>query len=411
MRVWIFQTGEPLPIDKDGFRQMRAANLAEALIRAGHTVEIWSADFNHFTKTHRRKDEASIRYSENLSLNLIPSIGYKSHFGLFRILDHIQLGLNLRKKLRNSRPPDVAFVGYPPIEPAWVLSRWLSKHDIPFIVDVKDLWPDIYLRAFPRFLEKFITLIIFPYKKMMIKILRLADGISAPSEEFLNFCKSRRASSDSIFDCVNPLTTTLPRLSKVEQNEGLNWLTKENVFQTNKLKIGFVGTLNKNADFDQIIEASSQLDIELVIAGDGPILKSLETKTRYMPNVKLLGWISQIQSSALISRSDLMLIPFKPTEDFQMIITNKFYDSISHGKPILTSLSGALGALIDKYQIGIVYEPRNTIHLMNTLSELQLNRSKIVEMGTNAKKLYDMKFNFESVYGSLVKTLEVLHDK
>jgi hypothetical protein len=62
MRVWIFQTGEPLPIDKDGFRQMRAANLAEALIRAGHTVEIWSADFNHFTKTHRRKDEASIRY-------------------------------------------------------------------------------------------------------------------------------------------------------------------------------------------------------------------------------------------------------------------------------------------------------------------------------------------------------------
>ena len=50
MRVWIFQTGEPLHIDGDNYRPMRAMNLANILIKRGHYVTIWSSAFYHQEK-------------------------------------------------------------------------------------------------------------------------------------------------------------------------------------------------------------------------------------------------------------------------------------------------------------------------------------------------------------------------
>ena len=54
--VWILQTGEPLPTDKDFSRPMRAINLSNKLIEKGHKVILWSSSFNHHNKEHRSND-------------------------------------------------------------------------------------------------------------------------------------------------------------------------------------------------------------------------------------------------------------------------------------------------------------------------------------------------------------------
>ena len=51
--------------------------------------------------------------------------------------------------------PDVVFVGYPPIEISFVMARWVKKKNIPFILDIKDQWPDLILDAFPTFYKIF----------------------------------------------------------------------------------------------------------------------------------------------------------------------------------------------------------------------------------------------------------------
>ena len=150
MKVWILQTGEPLHIDSAGLRPMRAMNLSNALIAKGHQVVLWSSDFDHFSKKHRTGKTSTIQVSENLELRLISSRGYKSHVGLSRLFDHAQLEFNLRKELKNQTPPDVAFIGYPPIETAWVMTNWLARKSVPSLLDVKDAWPDVLLRAFPE---------------------------------------------------------------------------------------------------------------------------------------------------------------------------------------------------------------------------------------------------------------------
>ena len=53
LTVWIFQTGEPLHIDRDDPRPMRAMNLSDFLVNSGHKVVLWSSDFYHQKKEHR----------------------------------------------------------------------------------------------------------------------------------------------------------------------------------------------------------------------------------------------------------------------------------------------------------------------------------------------------------------------
>ena len=94
MKVWILQTGEPLQIDSNNYRPMRVINLSNTLIDHGHNVTIWSSNFDHFTKKHRFNVSKTINYSDQLQIRLIDSLGYDSHFGIRRIIDHIQLAIN-----------------------------------------------------------------------------------------------------------------------------------------------------------------------------------------------------------------------------------------------------------------------------------------------------------------------------
>ena len=91
MKVWIFQTGEPLHSDKDNFRPMRAMNLANALVKKGHNVIIWSSGFYHQKKIQRDKVYKKIFINKKLEIRLIPSPGYKKNISLQRLFDHFTL--------------------------------------------------------------------------------------------------------------------------------------------------------------------------------------------------------------------------------------------------------------------------------------------------------------------------------
>ena len=116
MRVWILQTGEPLHCDLGNPRPMRAMNLADALVKRGHQVVLWSSAFYHQEKTHRSLEAKVIKVSELLEIRLIPSCGYEANIGLKRLRDHFQLARNLKKLLVGQNPPDVAFIGYPQLK-------------------------------------------------------------------------------------------------------------------------------------------------------------------------------------------------------------------------------------------------------------------------------------------------------
>ena len=168
MKIWILQTGEPLHCDGGAPRPMRAMNLADALVASGHSVRLWSSAFYHQEKRHRAADFQSIDINSSLTIELVPSPGYRRNVGVDRLFDHAVLARNLKMKLRsisNDERPEVIFVGYPPIEVAAVMLRWARDHSIPSVIDVKDQWPALFVDAFPGALQSIARLMFAPDRK------------------------------------------------------------------------------------------------------------------------------------------------------------------------------------------------------------------------------------------------------
>ena len=299
MRIWIFQTGEPLHIDNLSYRPMRAMNLANFLVQRGHEVTIWSSAFFHQEKQHRSLAYQAIKVHDSLEIKLIPSSGYKKNIGLARIVDHIRLAINLRKLLANEHltAPDAAFVGYPPIETAYVMTCWLKKKSIPYIVDVKDQWPSIFVERCPKPLRVLARTFFFLHFLMGKAVLRNANVVSSISSSFLNWCyefSGRPVSKDGL---VVPLTVkndTYPRRMRKNRKNAL--MSKGVNLNDGQPKFCFVGSLSAAFDFGPIFEAAEQfeskeIEVQFLICGDGDEANKLKKRAAHLRNVVFLGWV------------------------------------------------------------------------------------------------------------------------
>jgi glycosyltransferase involved in cell wall biosynthesis len=395
-------------MDSSGLRPMRAMNLSNALIDKGHQVVLWASDFDHFSKKHRTGKASIIRVSENLEIRLISSRGYKSHVGLSRLFDHAQLGFNLKKELKNQKPPDVAFVGYPPIETAWVMTNWLAKLRIPTMVDVKDAWPDVLLRAFPKAFRGVARLLLTPYFLMMRSIFKKASALSSISEPFLAWSLEAAKRVNNQFDSVAILTSPDEDFPQKElENSRIFW-DSMSVTDKSNLRCFYVGSLTETLNFDGVIFAAQNSDIEFVIAGTGPTEKTLRLATKDLPNVIMPGWVSSTQAKVLADRSTFMLAPYANLEDFSISLPNKFLDAMKYSKPILTSIPGYAASFVEKKGIGIVYSNKDLSSLLATLKKFREDPNTIASLATNSAAVFEELFTFDKVYGELVCKLQLL---
>ncbi len=410
MKVWILQTGEPLQIDPFGLRPMRAMNLSTRLIARGHDVTIWSSDFDHFSKSHRFGRPTTLSPSENLTIRLLASSGYKSNRGLARLLDHTILAINLLRELRKENPPDIAFVGYPPIEVAWVMTRWLKKNSVPSMLDVKDAWPEVLMRAFPLKLGKLARFLLSPYFIMMKSVFKNSDFISSISPDFLNWALSVTGRSKNEFDRVTFLTSPKQNVSSEELTQAEYFWDQLGIFDDNSLRGSYIGTLTDALSFERVVEAAIQTGAQIVISGTGPKAKQLKELTAGISNIIYPGWLSSAQAQVLSARSNFLLAPYDDLDDFMISLPNKFLDAMSFGRPIFSSLSGYSEGFIRLHKIGDTYSNSTPGSLSKLIFQLSDNPIGLYLEKDESVKLFNESFSGEVVYEELVTTLESINE-
>jgi ubiquinone/menaquinone biosynthesis C-methylase UbiE/glycosyltransferase involved in cell wall biosynthesis len=390
---------------------MRAMNLTDELLSKGHRVVLWTSDFDHFSKKSRFGTATTITHSNLLTIKLIPSIGYKAHKSLVRFWDHLQLACNLRKMLRGQIPPDVAFVGLPPIESAWVISHWLKKHRIPFLADIKDTWPENYVDLFPKKIRFVGKLVFAPLFGMRNWIMRNANGVVSITNDFLAWARVASKTTSKGFDYVAPLVPSEKIHTNQEELAAEDWLDRNHIMNDGTPRAYFVGSLNSVFDFEPILFAAKKLSIEFVICGEGPLRLALENQFRGIKNVKFLGWVNQTQSDALARRSTFALAPVRDRQDFNMSVPNKFYDAIRHGNPIIATDHGVSAEFIKSNRIGACYDGSDVGSLATTIESLLHAPGILAEMSNASENLFRKSYNYSKVYGDLLIHIQKLVSK
>jgi glycosyltransferase involved in cell wall biosynthesis len=409
--IWVFQTGEPLHVDGEQARPMRAMNLSNSLVERGHQVVLWSSAFYHQEKRLRSKIATRTRISDQLEIRLIPSIGYRRHIGFGRLIDHAQLAFNLKKMLHDGEPlPAAAFIGFPPIETAAALTRWLATRGVPVLLDVKDQWPSLFLDAVPALFRPLGRLALWPYFYLAGRAMREATGLSAMADDFLDWALKVVGRERSDMDGVFPLTSPSGQVSGPQLAEARKRWDERGILDDGRPRVCFVGSFMSIFDFKPVQEAAKiavrgATPCEFVICGDGGSSAELRTMMAGLPNVHFPGWVDRPQIEALAERSLAAIAPYRNIESFTRSIPNKVVDALSLGLPILCPLKGEVESLIAS-GVGLRYgtDTGRTFH--DCLQILTSDPALQKAMSKRAHALYAERFSFEMVYGGLVGHLE-----
>ncbi len=75
-------------------------------------------------------------------------------------------------------------------------------------------------------------------------------------------------------------------------------------------RVLFAGRLAPEKRLEQVAEAARRLpDLEILVAGDGPLGPWLEARCRELPNLTQLGWVSRARVLNLIDSADCLVLP------------------------------------------------------------------------------------------------------
>lgn len=411
MKICIFQTGEPLHIDKGNYRPMRCMLLADKLIDKGHKVSIISSAFFHQRKIHRSKNLSVYDINDNLKIYLIPSIGYKKHISLLRILDHFILAYNLYFFLNKNKKfkPDKFFIGYPPILSSLVISLWCRRNNVPYMVDVKDKWPEQFLEPFSQYIKLFLRPFVEPYFISSRWVFRNANKITSITDGYIDWIKNFAFINKKNIFFVSPLIRKPLVLTDEQNKEALNAWQKNNLNIKEVKYFCFVGSFTKSFDFNFIYKSAKLLirihpEVKFIICGSGDQYIKILRKFSSSQNIIVFGEINKFMAKVLINNSLATLAPYKNNQNFRDHIPNKIIESLENKTPFITTLDGKLKSIIEKYDNGIYVE--NEKHIDISKYEKIINDKDYQNyLISNAEKSFKKLFDFNNTFDNIVENL------
>ena len=408
MLIWLIQTGERLPLES-GVRKMRTAILADKLLERGYRVLWWASAFEHQQKIMISKKDRTFDISERYTIRVLRGCKYRKNISLARYIDHQIVALKFRIQSKKFPKPDIIVASMPDHLLAYEAARYARKSDIPFLVDIRDLWPDIFLDRFQNMGLHGLGRIVLARDFMLLaSLLKSADALAAMSEGILQWGLDKIGRPKGPFDKVFYLGYKVYSDNAISTNDNAEipaWLKK---IENKKLFI-FIGTFGISYELGLILEAARRFDtldktdICFVLAGTGEYFDMIRKKASGLKNVILPGWIGENEIKALLKKAYVGLVPCRSVEN---AMPNKLFEYLSVGLPLISSLEGEMTELVDRYQFGLNYLPGDLEGLYQCMERLVFDSFLHDEMSQNASKFFNKYGDADMIYDEYSSHIE-----
>lgn len=404
MNIWIIQAGELSQLLKQG-KKMRSVMLAYELASRGHEVLWWTSSFDHLSKSWITEIDDKIRLHENIYVQTLKGIGYKKNISLWRVIDHKLVALKFRSIAKKEKKPDCIVSSLPTIDLAYESYKYSIDATLPYIVDVRDPWPDAILDAIPKSYRHIVKpLMVNEFRKTKI-IMSNTKNIVAASNTFLNWALSYASRDREYLDKVFYIGHEKKLADEYNIPAKFN-----NVWELikNKFIVIYVGAITfPNHNPMILIDAAKQLsnhkDILFIIAGDGGLMDTVKESANGLHNVLLTGWLNQEEINFLLKWSSIGVCP--STID-STLMTNKFFAYLNEGLPILSSYGGDIKEIIESNNVGFYYKSDDIVHFTQLLLKLKNDQNMYREMSKCCKVVYEELFNSTVIYKQYAKYIE-----
>ena len=405
MDIWLVTVGESMPTGNN--RVWRTAMLAKLLSDKNKVIR-WTSTFDHQQKEYLYTENTKVKVNENLSrFYLHSNIPYYKNVSFSRIKNHREVAVNFEMEAQKKPLPDLIYCSFPTIELAFSAVSFGEKNNIPVIVDVRDLWPDIFLDLIPSVIKPLGKLFLKDYLNKTKYIFKKAYGITGVSKKYLDFglkyAKREKTERDGVF----PLG--YDDSAKIKFNtEDLEELDKLEI-DPNKINVWFVGSFGKTYDLSPVIEAAREIEntysnVNFIFTGDGENIVKWKKEATNLKNVIFTGWAGKKEIQFISSNSKIGLMAY--AKGAPQGLPNKVFEYMASGLPILSSLQTETKDLLNDKQIGLTYLAESSESFIEELEKLILNLNELEEMGIRSRKVFVNNFKSEIIYNNLKEYIE-----
>lgn len=278
--------------------------------------------------------------------------------------------------------------------------KWFKK--IPFIFEVRDLWPEVPIQM-GAIQNKFLIKATRLFEKTIYKnaehVIALSPGMQDGVLQHIDSDK----------------TTMIPNMAKIEEfwprEENFDLMEKLDL-QKDSFKIIHFGSLGRANGASSIIDAAKLLkgneNVEFLFVGGGSTEGDLkeEVVKNNLTNVKFLGKFGMDKVSEIVNFSDVSIISFSDIPILYTNSPNKLFDSLSAGKPIIVNSAGWTKDIAEKFNCGYYVNPNIPQELVDKILFLKNNTISAKKMGANSRKLAENVYDKSILTKEFVKVVE-----
>ena len=366
----------------------RSYEFARRWIKAGHKVTLITGCFDRGDLKLERKLVQKLTIE---GINVVAgNIKYSNEQSFFRriisFLCFVFFSIYAGLRTKNI---DVIYATSTPLTvgiPAMML-KWLKR--IPFVFEVRDQWPEI------------------PIEMGIIKNRILVKLFLWLEKTIYKCASSIVALSSGQADGVRKVTGEDKQIRVIPNGCDIGMFRLDIDGSTIRLKKGWgdkfvllhAGTMSRVNNPDFVIDAAIRLkehsDIMFVLIGEGNQKPALESRVRELgvTNVGILPAVTKQKLPEIFAAVDVGLMIISNYPILEHNSANKFFDSLSAGKPVLLNYSGWQRKVLEGNTAGFGCELCNLDEFVEKVLYLNSHREELLEMGQNARRIAEEKFD------------------
>lgn len=372
---------------------IRSWYIATGMAQAGHEVVII---------TSHNEPNSIIKVINGITVHYLP-VAYDSDFGFFRrgfsFLSFVWGALNACLKIPNV---DLCYATSTPITVGIVAYALKRKKSIPYIFEVRDLWPEALIQM-GVIKNSIVKKILYALEKKIYstaeKIIALSPGMKEGIQHV----------------CPNKQVLMIPNMSdcsffKFEEKRAL---LEEFFLTKNKFVVSYVGSAgpaNNLMYLVDIINYCSNInrsDIVFLIQAKGhelgKIKKELATASSI---VQFIPYGNKESVKQLLNVSDAVYISFDTKPILETNSPNKFFDALAAGKLTIVNTQGWLKELIEKEEIGFYANPKNPAEFIEKIKPYIKDRTRLLAYQSKARRVAENFYSTEVLIQKLLNELK-----
>lgn len=381
----------------------RYVYLATLLHEQGYDVDFITSGFQHWEKRQRDVEHFDAG-TDAYTIRFIEEPFYPKNMCPQRIWAHHVVAKRVSEYFDEHHEYDLIYCQIPPNDVAREIGKAAQKFNIPFVVDVNDLWPEAFRVALD--IPVLSDILFSPFYRQAKAVYQMADAVVGTSDEYRE--RGLRDARSGI-----PSETVYVGNQLCEFDAGVTANASQIDKPADDIWVSYAGTLSACYDLETLVNAmalvqKSHPEAKLHILGDGSERENLKAAAQSCgASVTFHGYLPYDQMAAWLSKSDITINSL--VEKAAQSIVTKIGDYLAAGKPMVnTSCSKEFRAKVEADRFGVNVKPGDAEGMARVLVDLIENPSRRARMGEKARAIAEEQFDRPHSYLKTVRLIEGL---